>query len=581
MSDASLWERLRRRKIVQRGIAYIAVSAAILEGLSLTQDTFGWPVGLMRAAFALLGTGFVVAMVLAWYHGEKGHQRAPLAERVLLAALVPLGLIAVAYAWRSAPAPPAASDPGSPDGWIAVLPFETLGDEQQVAYFGAGMTLELTTALNRLQGIRVKSPGSTARFRDRAGLTPGDIAHQLGARLLLDGAVQILGDLVRVSWRLVDAFTDEQLSGDSFRAEFTPGAVFDLQARIAARIAAALELGAGGPSEPEATPPTENLEAWQAYLEGLYKFSRAGPAGFQEAIPAYERAIALDPEFALAHAGLAEAWLASAHSGVLPERAFGEGIRHAEHAIALDPGLADAYTVEADSKFHYEWDWAGAERAFLLGLELEPTFATAHWWYAGLLATLGRFEEAEEQFELARDKDPIPTPLMAAFSGRVYYWAGRYDDAARAARQALEVAPNSAFAQATLGYIELQRGRLDEAIAAFEMAAELAPPAFLMSLATGLAAAGRDEEARAALDRLERIAQGLPPDRFVSPYQTAKAYAVLGESERALDLLDAAAEIRDASLVWVNVEPLFDPLRDEPRFLALLEAMGLEPAARA
>ncbi|MDX1579779.1 MAG: tetratricopeptide repeat protein, partial [Gemmatimonadota bacterium] len=452
------------------------------------------------------------------------------------------------------------------------------GEQEETAYFGAGMTLELTTALNKIPGLRVKSPGSTARFRDRASLTSAAIADRLGARLLLDGAVQLLAEAVRVSWQLVDAPSDEQLAGDSYEATFTPDGIFDLQARIAARIAEALGLGV---REPGLEPGlgTDDLGAYQAYLEGLYRFEQAGAGGFQAAIPSYERAIELDPDFALAHAGLAEAWLASAHSGVLPELAFTEGIRHAEHAIALDPGLADAYTVQADSRFHYEWDWEGAERAFLLGLELQPTFATAHWWYAGLLAALGRFDEAEEQLDMARAKDPITTPVMAAFAGRVYYWAGRYDEAADAARRAIELSPTSAYAQATLGYIELRRGRVEEALAHFEEAAVLAPPAFLMSLANGLAAAGRREEALDALARLEAIAETLPPDRFVSPYQTAKAYAALGDVERALDLLEAAAEIRDASLVWVNVEPLFEPLRGGRRFRELLGRMGLRAAS--
>lgn len=596
----TLWDRLRQRRIVQRAIAYLAVAWALLEALGFLTENFAWHPAIPRAAVVLLATGFVVAMILAWYHGEKGHQRAPAREIVLLALTAFIGIAAtgsVVVRTPTAASGTAAQPPHDnelKDGWVAVLPFANLSSDTSQNYFAAGITQEITTALGRLRDLRVISPGSTLPFRERTGTALDEIGRRLGVATLVDGSVRMAGSLVRVNAQVVSARTGEQLWTDQYEGELTASAVFGIQSDIAASIAGALESGppasgavppadvtagaAASPAWPRRSlqRPTESLEAHNAYLQGLHAFHSTGPAGVRAAVSGFERAIELDPDFALAHAALAEAWLAYAHFGMPPHTAFPNGRRHAERALEIEPGIGDAHITLADILFHYEWDWEGAEREFLRGQQLGSAFSTAHWWYAGLLSALGRHEEAIRQVEFARELDPL-SPMVHIFAGQVYGYARRYDEAEDALTRAIELNPGAAYGHATLAMVRRGQGRLDEAVVAAREAARLAPGPHLGLLAAILAEGGYPGEARDALSQAETIAAASTPQRYVPPYTMAPGYLALGQVDRALDLLDRGAELRDAALIWVNVNPLFDPLRPHPRFRGLIARLGLTP----
>lgn len=585
---AGLWKHFRRRRIVQITIGYVAIGWAVLEGLDFLTGTFDWPVVVLRVATLLVATGLFVTLVVAWFHGEKGHQSAPPVEIALIALLVVVGVGASVNVVLRTPAIPTTEEPtdergssmrGSSmelkEGWVGVLPFSNLGSDSAQDFLVNGMSHEITTALGALGGLRVISPGSTAHFREREGLQWAEIAGQLGVASLVDGSVRVSGDALRVNAQLVDARTGEQLWAAQYDETLSTDVVFDIQSDVANRVAVAV-LSETDPDAAQADRrPTDDLEAYQAYLRGIHAFGEGGPSGLTAAMAWFERALQRDPDFALAHAGYADAWLASAHFGTRPHIAFPRGLASARRALELDPELGDAHVVLADVLFHYEWDWAGAEREFLRGQVLGSAFSTTHWWYAGLLSALGRHEEAITEVEIARSLDPL-SPLGHAFAGQVYAYAGRYEEGETALARALELNPAAAFAHANLAVLLHAAGRSAEAVEAASEAARLAPGPNLGLLAAIQGHAGQTTEARQTLVRLEAVADGLGEDRYVPPYTVAPAYAALGEVEKALDLLEESAELRDAALIWVNVNPLFDSLRSEPRYLALLTRMGLE-----
>lgn len=574
---SSLLRRLRDRKLVQWGLAYLAGAWGLLEVIEFVADNFAWPGAVVRGAAVTLAAGFLVTLVLAWYHGEKGHQRVTAVEGALLIVLIAAtgaGIAAIAPGSEKPPNEPGHAAPAAASTTkLAVLPFRTLSEDPEDAYFAEGITEDIQAALGRAGDLRVISSTSSMRYRERGDRTLREIASELDVDLVLEGTVRRGGDRVLVVAHLADASADEEVWSDSFDRELTASAIFDIQRDIATDIARALhsrhhlELATG-------PRPTESLEAYNHYLRGRYFFGRGGPDGLARSIEEYQRAIALDPAFALAHAALGASWLASAHFGSPPHEVFPRGIEAASEALRLDSTVAEAYTVLADSRFHYEWDWDGAERAFRRGLALNPSHAEAHWWYAGYLAAVGRFDEAFDQLELGREMDPV-SPIGLAFGARVHYWAGRYDEAAAQARRALELDPDMSYAHLALGFARTGLGRLEEAVQAMELVAPPDGPGPRYALATALARAGRPQHARALLRSLQASAdRGYHP-----PYHEAFVLAALGERDAALARLEAATETRDAELVWVNVEPAFDSLREDPRFRALVREMGLDPGA--
>lgn len=572
----SFFQSLRQKKLVQWGLAYLAGGWLFLEAFGFIAENFGWPSGLVRAATVLLGFGFLATLVLAWYHGEKGAQRATGLESLLLAGLSLAAVTTVLFMDLGPGESSEASAPGSPAtfraGWIAVLPFSNVSGDPENEYFSEGLTYEITSALERIGDLRVISPGSSMSFKDRAGRTLTEIGRDLGVQLLLDGGLRVAGRQMRLSAQLVDAESGEQVWSDSYDRELSTDEIFALQGDIANQIATALQAEESLSSDRSIGPPTDNLEAYNAYLRGRYFFKQVSPGYMERSIQEYERALDLDPGFALAYAALAESWLTYAHYGQPPHEVFPEGLRRARQALALDSTLADAHTTLADSKFHYEWDWEGAERGFLLALELGSTHSTPHFWYGGLLLALGRFDEALESNARAREMDPVAVGPRA-FEAWTLYMVGRWNDAIEAAQSTLDLNPNVAGVLATLGLSRLYLGEVDEAITALRRAVELGGRRHAPSLAMALVAEGNVDDARSILSELEAAAA----ETYVPPYWLANVHAALGDKEAAMDQLEAAMATRDAALIWLNVDPALESLRQEPRFQRILQTMGLEP----
>jgi eukaryotic-like serine/threonine-protein kinase len=456
----------------------------------------------------------------------------------------------------------------SPRHSVAVLPFLNLSADPENEYFADGITEDVIAQLAKIQALKVISRTSVMPFKGRQqGLR--EIADRLQVATLLEGSVRRAGDRVRIVAQLIDAETDRHLWAETYDRQLTD--IFAIQTEVALHIAAALEAELSPDERARlGREPTSDLRAYQLYLQGRHSFIRYSEEGMRKAIGYFEEAIALDPGYALAHAGVALAYTELGEVGALPpEEAYPASRAAAARALALDPELGDAHCAVAFASFVYEFDWEGAEREFQRALELSPSSADTYDLYGRLCSALGRYDEAIAMQRRAQELDPLAHPADVATA---LLRAGRYEDAVEAARRAIALG-SVARGHATLGWALLKQGRSDEGLAALEHAVALAPgdTLWLAQLGQACALAGREERAREILADLEAQSAA----RFISPYHFAYVHTGLGQYDRAMDYLEQAFERHTGAVYGIRGAFLFEPLRSHPRFQALLRRMGL------
>ena len=488
----------------------------------------------------------------------------------LLAVLLVTALV-LAYDTPIEPIPLGTS-PGTPTSAapaeavrLAVLPLDDLGREPDGGYFAAGLTAELTTRIGRLPRLAAVAHASSRRLAD-TDLTTAEIGERLGASTLLHGSVRRSEDRVRIALELVDAASGGQLWSEAFDVGLDD--VLATQETIARRVASALriELSLDASSGPRATA---DPDAYLLYLEGRYHWNRRDPVGLRRAKELFESAIDRDPVFAEAWAGLAGTFVSLGSYGSMPPgEAYPRARAAAERALAIDPDLAEAHASLAVVLADYHWSWAEAERRFRRALALRPDYAPAHYWLSELLAHRGRTDEAIELARRAQLIDPL-SRLARADEGRALYQARRYDEAIAVFDRTLEEGPNF-VAYLYEGLAHAGRGDLAEAIAVLEAGREQYPrvPTATALLAHVYGRAGREEDGRALLEELVAARAGGSP---VAAFDIAAAWLGLGRIDRALAWLERSVEERDWQVVFLENEPVFDPLRTDPRFAALLD----------
>lgn len=578
----SILTKLKQRKLVRWALAYLAVAWLILQVLDIAADPFRLPERLTRAAFILLAFGLAVTLVLAWHHGEKGRQRVSATEVLLVGALVALGAVATVLVGGGAPAGAgtgngdAALDhvsSGAPPGSVAVLPFASTSPNPDDEYFSDGLTEELIGALARVPGFRVMGRTSAFALKDR-GLDVRTIGDTLHVAAVLEGSVRKEQDSIRITARLIDVQDGFPLWSGSYDRRIE--SVFAVQEEIARAIAKQLEVAL----EPETSrrleiAGTESSEAYQHYLKGRYHLARRTPTEYRRAAEEFRSAIAADPRYAPAHAGLASAYsLLSYFGGVAPGDADSIMRSQVAEAIRLDPDNAEALVVRGTVRLLRDYDWQGAAADLEAALRLSPSDQLGHQQYALYLSIVGRGDEAILAADQARTLDPLSLTAMNT-RGWVLVAVGRLDEAAEQASEMLEMAPELPAGHYLSGAVSLERDEPDAAVVSLERAVEGDPsPPILADLGTAYARAGREAEAREVLNRLEkRRSSG---DGYVSPVQVARVLAALGEREQAIDWLQVGYDERDSWLVWIkHAYPRFASLRDEPRFQALLDRLHL------
>jgi tetratricopeptide (TPR) repeat protein len=351
--------------------------------------------------------------------------------------------------------------------------------------------------------------------------------------------------------------------------------IFSVQDSISERVANALAVKLSNEEKSLLTKGNaQNPEAYRLYLLGSYQLNKSTDDGNRKALENFRKAIDLDPNYALAHVGLADAYIAQATFDALPPtETFPKAKEAAFHALQLDDQLAAAHVSLANARFLYDWDWAGAEDEFKRAIAINPGYADAHQMYGYFLSSKGRSEEALREMQRAQELDPVSVPKITAV-GEALYDARRYDDAIAAYQKALEMDPNSGFAYWALGRSYTEKGMYAEAITAFQKSIPLSgdSPDESASLGCVYARSDRKGEARKIVEDLKELSK----KKYIAPSVIAELYVALGEKDQAFAWLDKAYEEHDFILVLLKVEPTFDNLRSDPRFTALLKRIGLE-----
>jgi TolB-like protein len=575
---ASFHQRLKDRKLVQWAIAYLAGAWVVYEVSSTVGGHWGLPDGFFRALFVVLGVGFAGALILAWYHGEKGRQRVSGPELLMLTALfvIAAGLLAVIRDRDGGieSAPRVVVGGGADDRpAIAVLPCDNLSPDSGDAYLAAGIHEEILLSLQRIPTLLSIGRTSVLQYGDSPpGVT--QIGTELGVGFLGECSVRKDGARMRLTFQLLDAASGAQLWAENYDRELTAGSLFEVQGDIASRIAR--EMSAFLDPEAEAQVralATESNPAYEAYLRGQSALRGGGLEALMTAAAFYEEALDADPGFAEAYAGLADVYIMSAHRGLPASEAFQAVERAASRAIALDPTLPGPHAALADMRYHYYWDWEGAEMGFRRALELGPDLPYAHTWYSGLLAARGDLAGALREMQIANRVDPrsLGTGDMSL---RMLYYDGQYEEMIRRVRESQGELENQPMAtRAWLARALSRLGRADEGAALLgEVQADASAEADRLSARVmTMAAAGRMEEARASLADLE----ALRAESHVPAYVFTLSHAALGDLDGAFQWLDRAFEERNAALIWLNVHPDYAPLKADPRFADALARMNL------
>jgi serine/threonine-protein kinase len=494
--------------------------------------------------------------------------------RVLLAAgiLAAVGL-AMWRPWQSKnPVPRAAPvrDSAAATRSIAVLPFENVNRDSTTDYFSDGMAEELISALGRLRGLRVASRTSTFAIKGQVGGL-ADVGQKLGVQTVLEGSVRRYGDQVRVTARLVDVARDSTLWGGEYTNELKN--VLFVQDTIARSIVSALSVALGGSGPGLSRPRSGNPEAYDEYLRGRYFLGRRNPASLATAIRSFETAITKDSSFAPAYAGLADAYSMTApFGGRRPRDVFDLARSAANRGLALDSTLAEAHTSLGIVAMFYDWDWRTAARHLARAVELNPSYAEGHLFYAWYLLVKGRDAEARAELDRAHALDQLSV-VIATRRATLLQYAGRDVEAIPLLREALELDSTFVAARAELAQSFLMTGQPDSARRVVPRAA-LFPGSGEASLPVSvLVQLGDTVTARRLLGDYEAARE----HGYVAADALAGMYAAFGDSTRALDLLEKAAEDRAFTLVFLANYPMLNSLHKSARFRRLVERIGVVP----
>jgi adenylate cyclase len=469
---------------------------------------------------------------------------------------------------------------------IAVLPFENLSEDKANAYFADGIQEEILTKLSRIGDLKVISRTSTLRFKN-APDNISQIAKQLGVANILEGSVQKAADQVRVSVQLIDAESDSHLWAERYDRKLTD--IFAVESDIASNIAEALQAKlTGAERRAISSQPTKNTKAHELYLRGRFCFNKwlgpvravvPGGEEFDKSRQYYQQAIELDPNYALPYAGLADFYGFAFAFGLLPpeEKWAKAQEENAKKALELDPTLGEAYNPLAADKLYVHRDWPGAERNFRRGLELSPNFAEMHAHYAFCLVLFGRNEEALAEMRRALDLDPL-SPRFGFASARLFFFMRQYDAAIDQYSKTLELDPGSAFAHEWFGDAYEKKQMQKEAIAEWSKALHLSGVDEDASLLERTYAVSGFDAAMHALaqKRLERFKEKTARGEYVAAVEYITACMRLGDKEQAFAWLAKAVEERNRLAFEIKVNPIFDPLRDDPCFEKVVANLALK-----
>jgi TolB-like protein/Tfp pilus assembly protein PilF len=555
---------LKRRKVYHVAVVYIVVGWGVAQGAEyLFGDLLGLSPAIWQVVAGLVVLGFPIALVLAWAYEVRPEDPRSAQERERLRA---------ATSSDKGQIPSAATVlTEDPRPSVAVLPFANLSADPADEYFSDGITFDIINHLAKITDLKVISRTSVMGYRG-SDKRLRQIGEELGVANIVEGEVQRAGARVRISAQLVDARTDEHLWAEQYDREVLD--VFAIQSDVAQRVAAALKATLT-PSERERIEarPTGDFEAYSLYLKGRHFWERRGE-GLKRGLDYFQQALEIDPEYALAHAGVADCFNLLGFYGFLPSReAWPMAKAAAMRALEIDDELGEAHSSLGFVRCCYDWDPQAAEEDFKRAIELNPGYATAYYWYAMVLLVLERFGDVVIQNEKSLEVDPLSVYAHAHF-GWTQLGSRDHELAIDLLKRSLELDRNFPVAHWLLGWAYAFLSDFDDGIRHLQRALELSADHswYLAHLGWAYGASGQTDEAREVLSKLDERRQ----DGYVRSLYSSVVHIGLGQTQEALDWLERAYEEHDAWMVFLKVDQLFDPLRSEARFIALLEKVGLE-----
>ncbi len=454
---------------------------------------------------------------------------------------------------------------------LAILPLINGGGDPDTEYLSDGITESIINNLSQLPKLRVMARSTVFRYK-RKEVDPQRAGQEMGVRAVLTGRVLQRGDLLVIKAELVDTEDGSHLWGEQYNRKLSD--IFTIEEEISREISAKLRLKLSGAEKKQLTKRyTDNTEAYQLYLKGRFYWNKRTAEGLKKGIEYFQRAIESDPGYALAYAGLADSYnILVSYSALAPHDAFPKAKEAATRALEIDGKLAEAHTSLAFVKFGYDWDWTGAERGFKQAIQLNPGYAFAHNFYAVLLSARGRFDEAFVHIKNAHELDPLSLPINTNL-GWLLYLARRYDEAIEQYLKTIDLDEGFRLAHRRLAQTYEQNQRYSEADAEFQKAAALSGEDIELLSARGhfYAVVGETNEAHEVLTQLEEFAKS----RYVPSYLAARIYLGLGDIDRMFELLEKACNERYGYLAYLDVEPMFDGIRMDPRFEELVHRVGL------
>jgi eukaryotic-like serine/threonine-protein kinase len=451
---------------------------------------------------------------------------------------------------------------------LAILPLVNDGADAEMEYLGDGITESIINSLAQLPQLRVIPRSTVFRYKGRK-VDPEEIGRELGVRAVLTGRIMQHGDSLIVRTELVDVGRHTQLWGEQYRRSFTD--IFSLQDDISQEISGKLRLQLSGEERQKLIKRyTDNTEAYRLYLKGRHFVHKRTPDWIKKGVECFLQASDLDPNYALAYAGLAEAYgfLASSTGGQRPREAYPKAKAAATKALELDETLGEAHCTLGFFRLLYDWDFAAGENEFRRAIELSPNFANAWDGYGFYFKATGQSEASIRACQRAQELEPLSLFITLSLAW-AYYFARQYDLAMEQGAKALDMDPNFGFAYWHRGMAYIQQKKFGDAITALRKAISLSGPAttFISYLGYANARLGKSREARQMIAQLERVSKR----QYVSSYFIAIIYLGLGELDRTFEWLEKAYEERSGFMAFINVEPMLDALRGDPRFKALAD----------
>jgi len=611
----SLFDELKRRNVFRVAIAYAAAAWLLLQLIDVVLPILEMPNWIAQLVLLLLAIGFIVALIVSWayevtpegikressvrdtdsttHHTAKKLDWITIALLVVVAAVVVIDrLIPSSENEAAAPTPkslavsgevlqskptPASESPHAEDQRqsVAVLPFVNMSDDEDNEYFSDGISEELLNVLVRIESLRVPSRTSSFTFKG-SNKKLAEIGRDLNVEHVLEGSVRKAGNRIRVTAQLVEVSTDTHIWSETYTRDLDD--IFTVQDEIAQSIVRALQQKlSSGDQQALTRRSTSNVEAYNKYLLGRHLWNQRTIRSLLAAIDPLKEAVALDPQFDLAWSTLASVYLAipdystgSEEKYVHEEKYIPLAVETANKALAINPDSAHSLATIAYYKANYEYDWEGANADFEAALALEPNNATLHQWYGSVLNMQGNLDQALHELQIARNLDPLSL-IIRHTPGYFLLWRYRLDEAETHYRDAAELGQQMRWTFQNMDFLNCFRGNWDEARKyATQLAAmEGFDPAADLARIDAMENPALKERALMLLEQRQDMGDAV--------FGKALQYAVLQEYDRALEILEHAFEAGDSYIPHINYMKVFDPLRDNPRFQALLRKMNLLP----